>query len=152
MQMASSAKRTCSELRSASLYTATLRMPNSLHAQITRRAISPRLAIRIFLNIGSLSHQAIESSPASAAMARSLNGPMTRSGGSYPKQRLAVLHGLSVFGKLLHDFAGGISFDFVHQLHCFDDAQHLANLHVVTRFNEGWRARRRTFIEGANDR
>src|SRR5438270_745833 len=27
-------------------------MPSSLQAQITRRAISPRLAIRIFLNIG----------------------------------------------------------------------------------------------------
>src|SRR5882672_10158432 len=30
---------------------ATVRMPSSLQAQITRRAISPRFAIRIFLNI-----------------------------------------------------------------------------------------------------
>src|SRR5258708_11169219 len=30
---------------------ATVRMPSSLHAQITRSAISPRLAIRIFLNM-----------------------------------------------------------------------------------------------------
>src|SRR5579863_880697 len=30
---------------------ATVRIPSSLHAQITRSAISPRLAIRIFLNI-----------------------------------------------------------------------------------------------------
>src|SRR5271169_19995 len=51
MQMASSAKRTCSELRSASLYTATVLMPSSLHAQMTRRAISPRLAMRIFRNM-----------------------------------------------------------------------------------------------------
>src|SRR5215469_12541214 len=29
-------------------------MPSSLHAQITRRAISPRLAMRIFLNINSV--------------------------------------------------------------------------------------------------
>src|ERR1051326_8986291 len=49
--MASSAKRTCSELRSASLYTATVFTPSSLQAQITRNAISPRLAINIFLNI-----------------------------------------------------------------------------------------------------
>jgi hypothetical protein len=28
-----------------------VRMPNSLQAQMMRRAISPRLAIRIFLNI-----------------------------------------------------------------------------------------------------
>src|SRR5271165_2518714 len=30
---------------------ATVRTPSSLHAQITRRAISPRLAMRIFLNM-----------------------------------------------------------------------------------------------------
>src|ERR1700688_422187 len=30
---------------------ATVRMPNSLQAQMTRRAISPRFAIRIFLNM-----------------------------------------------------------------------------------------------------
>src|SRR5579862_4450965 len=30
---------------------ATVRMPSSLQAQITRKAISPRLAIRIFLNM-----------------------------------------------------------------------------------------------------
>jgi hypothetical protein len=33
MQIASSANFTCSELRSASLYTATVRMPISLHAR-----------------------------------------------------------------------------------------------------------------------
>jgi hypothetical protein len=38
-------------LRSASLYTATVEMPNSLQAQMTRRAISPRLATRIFWNM-----------------------------------------------------------------------------------------------------
>src|SRR5438552_4481714 len=53
MQMASSAKRTGKELRSASLYTATVLMPNSLQAQMTRSAISPRFAMSIFLNIGS---------------------------------------------------------------------------------------------------
>ena len=51
MQTASSAKRTCSELRSASEYTATVEIPSSLHAQITRRAISPRFATRILLNM-----------------------------------------------------------------------------------------------------
>ena len=51
MHTASSANRTCSELRSASDYTATVAMPSSLQAQMTRRAISPRLATRILLNI-----------------------------------------------------------------------------------------------------
>src|SRR6266542_3947439 len=51
MQTSSSAKRTCSDSRSASEYTATVWTPSSRHARITRSAISPRLAIRIFLNI-----------------------------------------------------------------------------------------------------
>src|SRR5947209_4882300 len=46
---ASSAMRTCKESRSTSEYTATDAMPNSRQARITRTAISPRLAIRIFL-------------------------------------------------------------------------------------------------------
>src|SRR5258708_19729585 len=51
MQIASSANRTCSEFLSASLYTATVRIPISLHALITRSAISPRFAIRTLRNI-----------------------------------------------------------------------------------------------------
>src|SRR5260370_18069760 len=51
MHRASSANRTWSELRSASEYTATVGIPSSLHAQMTRRAISPRLATRILRNI-----------------------------------------------------------------------------------------------------
>src|SRR5437867_731973 len=51
MHTSSSAKRTCRHSRSASEYTATVWMPSSLHARITRRAISPRFAMRTFLNI-----------------------------------------------------------------------------------------------------
>jgi len=51
MHTASSAKRTWSELRSASEKTATVEIPSSLHASMTRKAISPRLAMRIFRNI-----------------------------------------------------------------------------------------------------
>src|SRR6185437_7095521 len=51
MKYASSAWRTCSEARSTSEYTATEGMPSSRQARITRTAISPRLAIRIFLNM-----------------------------------------------------------------------------------------------------
>src|SRR5690349_10899861 len=53
MCTASSASRTCGARASASLYTATLRMPSSWQARTTRRAISPRLAIRIFENMKS---------------------------------------------------------------------------------------------------
>ena len=37
---------------STSEWTATVLMPSSLHAQMIRSAISPRLAMRIFLNMG----------------------------------------------------------------------------------------------------
>src|SRR5689334_4969945 len=45
---ASSASRTKSASRSGSAYTATLPIPASLQARMTRTAISPRLAIRTF--------------------------------------------------------------------------------------------------------
>ena len=48
---ASSAKRTCKLSASAVEYTATDLIPISLQVRITRKAISPRLAINIFLNI-----------------------------------------------------------------------------------------------------
>src|SRR3982751_1190775 len=52
MQTSSSAKRTWSDSRSASEYTATVCTPSSRHARMTRSAISPRLAMRTFLNTG----------------------------------------------------------------------------------------------------
>jgi hypothetical protein len=51
MHTASSAKRTCSESESAVECTATVEMPSSRQARMTRNAISPRLAMRTFLNI-----------------------------------------------------------------------------------------------------
>src|SRR5688572_1053903 len=51
MHTSSSAKRTWSDSRSASEYTATVCTPSSRHARITRSAISPRFAINTFLNM-----------------------------------------------------------------------------------------------------
>src|SRR6516162_5559410 len=51
MRAASSASRTCRALASASEYTATVATPSRRAVLITRQAISPRFAIRIFLNI-----------------------------------------------------------------------------------------------------
>src|ERR1700730_11300751 len=105
MQTASSANRTCSELRSASEYTATVAIPSSLHAQMIRRAISPRLATRIFWNIAG---------EALLLPAR-----------TDAEQRLPVLHRLSVFDEDAQDFAADIGFNLVHKLHGFHDAQGL---------------------------
>src|SRR5262245_45887835 len=51
MQTSSSANLTWSESLSTSEWTATVRMPSSLQAQMMRSAISPRFAMRIFLNM-----------------------------------------------------------------------------------------------------
>src|SRR5687767_2446388 len=99
MQTSSSANRTCSEFSSASEYTATVFTPSSRHAWITRSAISPRFAIRIFLN-----------------MSRGLDG----------EEPLAVLHGVAVLDVRLHDLAVALGIDLVHELHRLDDAEHLA--------------------------
>src|SRR5882672_5984463 len=101
MQIAWSANRTCRLSRSASEYTATVARPNSLQAQITRRAISPRLAIRTFLK------------------------------GADSKQCLPVLDRLAVAHQLAGHHAGDFRLDLVHELHRFDDAEHRARLHCL---------------------
>src|SRR5436190_20360241 len=100
MQTSSSAYRTCSASRSASECTATVLRPISLHAEMMRRAISPRLAMSTFeIGIGR----------------SNLDG----------EQLLAVLDGLSVLRVDLRDHAVDVRLDLVHQLHRLDDAEHL---------------------------
>src|ERR1700716_2537715 len=86
---------------SASECTATVEMPISLHARCTRRAISPRLAMRIFSNM---------------ALADD-------------RERFPELHGLAILHQDLHDLAGAGRGDRVHGLHGFDDHQGLAGGH-----------------------
>src|SRR5262245_53245143 len=117
MHTAWSAKRTWRLFRSASEYTATVLRPSSLHAHMTRRAISPRLAIRTFLNIR-------------------LRAPGERPSGSNAEERLAVLDGMPVLVMDPDDLAGGLGLDLVHELHGFDDAQHLAHPDAVAHLDE----------------
>src|SRR6187551_3931490 len=126
MQTFSSAKRTCSESVSAVECTATVRIPMSRHARITRSAISPRLAMRTFLNTRGLLAQA--------------------------EQVLAVLHVLAVLNEDLLDAAFGLRLDLVHQLHRFDDADHLALAHGLPDVDELRRLRRRRAIERTDER
>src|SRR5438552_1330864 len=107
MQTAWSAKRTCRLSRSASEYTAKATIPSSLQAQMTRSAISPRLAIRTFLK------------------------------GADAKQSLPVLDRLAVGDELARDHAGYFSLNLVHELHRFDDAEHRARLHGLADPDEG---------------
>src|SRR5512145_2611745 len=128
MQTSSSANRTCSEFSSASEYTATVLIPSSRQAQITRSAISPRLAIRIFLNIAS--------DPA-------------RFDGEQP---FAILDRLAVLDVRTHDLALVFRGDLVHQLHRFDDAEYLVFLDVLANLHERGRTRLGRTIERADDR
>src|SRR5262245_44141215 len=115
MQMAWSANRTWRLFWSASEYTTTVLMPSSLHAQMTRRAISPRFAINTFLNIR----------PKSALL---------RPHGS---ERLSVLDRLTVLRQDPDDLASHLGLDLIHHLHGFDDAQGLPGLDPGPHLDEG---------------
>ena len=59
--------------------------------------------------------------------------------------------GLAVGDQAFDDFARGIRLDLVHQLHGFDDADHLAFFDVVSGRDKRRSARRRRAVVGAND-
>src|SRR5688572_25593730 len=103
MHTLSSARRTHMAPESASEWTATVAMPISLHARWTRRAISPRLAIRIFSNIALLDDD----------------------------EGLAELHRLGVAHQDLDHAARARGRDRVHGLHGLDDEQGGALLHLI---------------------
>src|SRR5713226_3648477 len=107
MQMAWSAKRTCRLSRSASEYTATVPIPNSLQAQMMRNAISPRLAMRIFLK------------------------------GADGKQRLPVLDRLAIGNQFAHHHSRHLGLDFVHELHRFDNTENRSGLYGLAHAHEG---------------
>src|SRR5262245_44936424 len=112
MHTAWSANLTCSASASAVECTATEARPISRQARITRSAISPRLAISTFLNIG-----------------RSLSSCRSRRGDL--EQCLAVLDRGAILDEDRHDRAGDVGLDLVHQLHRLDDAQHLTLIDLV---------------------
>src|SRR5947209_17432744 len=97
-------------------------MPRSLQAQMMRSAISPRLAIRIFLN-----------------------GPDAKEG-------FSVFHRLTVLDEAsLHD-ASHVRLDLVHQLHRLDDAEDLTKADVLTNAHERRVTGRSCFVESADNR
>src|SRR5207342_3472156 len=98
MHTLSSANLTHMAPESASECTATVEMPISLQARCTRRAISPRLAMRIFSNMRLGDHD----------------------------ERLAELHRLAILDQHLDHLAGARRGDRVHGLHGLDDHQGLA--------------------------
>src|SRR5580658_1989165 len=118
-------------------------MSSSLHAERTRSAISPRLAIRIFRNIAF--------GPAFATALWCAGAELFLSARANAEQRLAVFDRLAVLGVHLDELAGHIRFDFVHQLHGFDDAEHLAGFDFGARRDEGIGPRTRRAVKGSHD-
>src|SRR5262245_20102573 len=114
MQIDSSASLTGSESASAVECATTARIPISRHVRRMRRAISPRLAIRILWNM-----------PAAGSPAR-----------LEEEQGLAILHGLAVLDQHAGHDPGRLGLDLVHQLHRLDDAEHLAFLDGVALAHE----------------
>src|SRR4051812_42387829 len=108
MHTVSSASSTCFSVLSTVECTATVLISSSRQARRMRRAISPRLAMTTLSSIWGVT--------------RSLDR----------EQRLAEFHRVAVLHHDRRDLAGAIAFDLVHHLHGFDDAEHLAGLHVVT--------------------
>src|ERR1700690_308476 len=104
-------------------------MPSSLQAQMTRRAISPRFAIRILLNMDQWQLPFADA-----------------------EQRQSVFHRASVGDKYLADHARDFGLDLIHQFHRFDNAQRLPLLHGVADLHERRSARRGSFIERAHNR
>src|SRR5262245_43763408 len=115
-------------------------MPSSLQAQMTRKAISPRFAIRIFLNM---------SSRGLAESGREL--VVSASSGTDREEGISVLHRLPALLMDLDDLPGDLRLDLVHELHGFDDAQHLPHVHVVSQVDVGGRLRIGCPVEGADD-
>src|SRR5690606_21355765 len=122
MQTDSSAMRTCMASASAVECTATVAMPISRQARITRSAISPRLAMRILSNIGLLDDH----------------------------QRRAVFDRGTVLDQDALDGAGARGGDVVHGLHRLDDEQGVALGDLLADRHEGRGPRLGRQIDGAD--
>src|SRR5712692_6607510 len=130
MHTASSAKRTWSPLESAVEWTATVATSSSRQARMIRSAISPRFAIRIFLN----------------------TEIPTWLGRLDSEQRLSELNRLAVLNEDLGNLPADFRLDLVHQLHSLDDADHLALSDHRAQFHEGRLVGPRRPVEGADER
>src|SRR5438067_9905165 len=129
---------------------------------MTRRAISPRLAMSIFLNMRRtrfLAGVAAELTAGSASYRHkngALRAPWVSVRGllalrAYDKQLLPVFNRLAIRHQLFDHLSSYIRFDFVHQLHGFHNAQDLANLHRVPWLHKRRRSRRRRLVKCSDD-
>src|SRR6185436_9520165 len=70
----------------------------------------------------------------------------------HPEKDLAEFHRLRVLSDHLANHARDLGFDLVHDLHGFDDADHLTDIHATADLHVGLRSGLRRLIEGAHHR
>src|SRR3954465_6896787 len=104
---------------------ATVSMPNSRHARITRSAISPRLATRMRLNIA---RWTVGGGRWTAR--QTLLPPVDL------EERLSKLHGLAIVHEHGHDLSRYFGGQFVEDLHGFNDANRGFRSHVIADLDE----------------
>src|SRR5215467_8108320 len=108
---------------------ATVRMPISRAARSTRTAISPRFAMRIFRNMARRALRLL-----------------------HLEEPLPELDGAAGVDEALDDGAGELGFDFVHELHRFDDTERLTGTDVAADVHEGGRVRGGGTVESPDER
>src|SRR5689334_14458256 len=97
-----------------------------------RSAISPRLAMRIFLNIYLRFFTTKETKIHEEKLGCVSPSTLDPDG----EQRLAVFHGLSILHETFDDLACGVRLDLIHQLHRFHDAKDLPVFDAVAGLDE----------------
>src|SRR3984885_7816670 len=120
---------------SAVEWTATVAMPSSLQARRIRRAISPRLAMRILSNMSFKWRVGKKEWRKVKAKIYSLF-PIRYSPLFNDHQRLAELDRLAVLDQDLCHGARARGWNLVHRLHRFDDQQGLSDRHLAADFDE----------------
>src|ERR1700704_3410028 len=135
MQTLSSARRTCMASASAVECTATVAMPSSLHARSTRRAISPRLAMRILSNmwswVASSEWRVANGGSEPYSLFATRHSPLLND-----YQRLAEFDRLAVLDENLRHCAGTRRGYLVHCFHRFDNQQGLPRRHLAADLDE----------------
>src|SRR5215469_3439697 len=142
---------------------ATVRTPSSLQAQITRSAISPRLAMRIFLNMRFIATYEFWATNFEAQVHSFRNAKRRGRARLFErcsisllwpdhKQFLPVLNRLPIASQLLDNLPSHVGLNFVEQLHRFYDAENLAHFDRVPDLRKGRSARRWSLVESAHNR
>src|SRR5215207_9528409 len=127
-------------------------MPISLQVQMMRHAISPRLAIRIFLNlrglkaIRKLRHKKAQKAQKITSCFLRLYGLTLNS-----EEWLTVFNRLAILNVNFDYFSTRLSLNLIHELHGFDNANNCVGFDVAADLHKRLRGRRRRTVERSDN-